>query len=296
MADVRRRGSPPFEDRLTLLHEGGAAFGVVLAGEAFVDDALAQCQIALARVLHRLAYNDLDRTHGQWRVRGDHLAIIFDVAFELISRNDLVDQAHAQSLLGAELTGCVEDLAGAGRPDEIDQLLDAVIGVAEPELGRRNTKARALGGNPQIARERRADAAAYAIAGDHRDRWFRGILDAPARALGDLAVGSDCFLRGAFFLELRDVGARHESPTAGAADDDHPYRIVLLEIVHDLGHGFPHFERHGIVARRVVEHQTADRSVLLGDHLGSRQRLVEHASRSLTHERCACQTTARARR
>src|SRR6516162_5354509 len=196
MADVRRRGSPPFEDRLTLLHEGGAAFGVVLAGEAFVDDALAQCQIALARVLHRLAYNDLDRTHGQWRVRGDHLAIIFDVAFELIARHDLVDQAHAQCFLGAELAGRVEDLAGTGRPDEIDQFADAIISVAEPELCRRDPEARALRGDPQIARERSADAPADAIAGDHRDRWLEGVLDAAAGTLGDLAIGGDRFLRG----------------------------------------------------------------------------------------------------
>src|SRR6516225_339941 len=276
MADVRRRGSPPFEDRLTLLHEGGAAFGVVLAGEAFVDDALAQCQIALARVLHRLAYNDLDRTHGQWRVRGDHLAIIFDVAFELIARHDLVDQAHAQCFLGAELAGRVEDLAGTGRPDEIDQFADAVIGIAQPELRCRDPEPRAFGGDPQIARQRSTDTAADAIARNHRDCRLRGVLDSPACTLGDLAVGGDRFLRGAFFFEFGDIGTGDKGPAAGAADDDDPDRVVPLEIVDDLGHALPHLERYGVVTSRVVEDQTADRPVFLGDHLAGGQRLIEH--------------------
>jgi len=47
------------------------------------------------------------------------------------------------------------------------------------------------------------------------------------------------------------------------------------------GHGLPHLERHGVVARRVVEDQAADRAVLLGDHLAGRQRLIEHVFRSL---------------
>src|SRR5207302_2061113 len=92
---------------------------------------------------------------------------------------------------------------------------------------------------------------------------------------------------GAPLLEFRDIGAGHESPAAGAADNDHPDRVVLFEIVHDLGHGLPHFERHGIVARRVVEDQTADRAVLLGDHLAGRQRLVEHAWLLLYDSMCA---------
>src|SRR6266851_6295290 len=47
---------PPGEHRAALFHEGGAAFGVIGAGEAFVDEALAQRHVALARILQRLAH------------------------------------------------------------------------------------------------------------------------------------------------------------------------------------------------------------------------------------------------
>ena len=110
----------------------------------------------------------------------------------------------------------------------------------------------------------------------------------PARTLGNLAVGGDRFLRGALLFEFGDIGAGDEGPAAGAAEDDDPDRIVVLEIVHDLGHGLPHLERHGIVAGRIVENQAADRPVLLRDHLGGRQRLIEHVSRSFPSEKGRC--------
>src|SRR5690348_8888119 len=39
---------PALEHRAPFFHEGGAALGVVLAGEAFFDDALAKRHVALA--------------------------------------------------------------------------------------------------------------------------------------------------------------------------------------------------------------------------------------------------------
>src|SRR4029077_20842454 len=82
-------------------------------------------------------------------------------------------------------------------------------------------------------------------------------------------------LGGALFLELRDVGAQDKGLAAGAGDDDDADRIILLEIVHDLRHRLPHVERDGVVARRVVEDDAADRTLLLGEHLRG-DRLVEH--------------------
>src|SRR5271170_2728291 len=44
-------GLPSRKRRLALFHEGGAAFGVIRAGEAFVDQTLAQCEVARRLVL-----------------------------------------------------------------------------------------------------------------------------------------------------------------------------------------------------------------------------------------------------
>src|SRR5690242_11465817 len=148
------------------------------------------------------------------------------MAFERVSRHDLVDQTHAQRLLGGELASGIEDLARTGRADQIDEPADAVIGVAKSELGRRNAKARALGGDPQIARQGGADTAADAITGYHRDRRLGGFLQTLPRALGDLAVTGDRFLGRALLLEFGDIGARDKSSTARAADDNHADCLV----------------------------------------------------------------------
>ena len=164
-----------------------------------------------------------------------------------------------------------------GRADQVDQLLDAVIGVAETELGRRNAEFRGLGGDAHVAGERGADTAADAVAADHRDGGFEGLLQAQPRALGNLRIGGSRFLGGAPLLEFGNVGAGDKGAPAGAADDDDPDRVVALEIVNDAGHRLPHFERDGIVPRRVVEDQAADTLRLLGDHFAG-DRLVEHGS------------------
>src|SRR5579862_9813630 len=80
------------EGGAALFHEGGAALGIVLAGEAFGDEALAQIEVALALGLQCLAHRDLGRADRQWRVGGDRVAIVLDVAFELIGRHQAVDQ------------------------------------------------------------------------------------------------------------------------------------------------------------------------------------------------------------
>src|SRR4029079_13599847 len=107
----------------------------------------------------------------------------------------------------------------------------------------------------------------------------------------------------------------------GAAHDDDADGRIVLEILHDLRDRLPHFERDGVVARRIVEDQAADRTVLLGEHFRG-ERLVEHwmapvrlvgwaeqreahqcggkcwASLRSAHPTIACvlQTTSRARR
>src|SRR4029453_16412048 len=96
------------EHRAALFHEGGTALGVILAGEALGDEPLAQFEVAFAFGLQRLAYRDLGRTDRARRIRRDRVAVILDVAFQLIARHEPVDQPHAQSLLGGELARRVE--------------------------------------------------------------------------------------------------------------------------------------------------------------------------------------------
>src|SRR5437879_124447 len=68
--------SPSFERRLALLHEGGATLGIILAGEALLDKALAQCEVALAPILHRLAHDGLHGADSQRRIGDDHLTVV----------------------------------------------------------------------------------------------------------------------------------------------------------------------------------------------------------------------------
>ena len=167
-----------------------------------------------------------------------------------------------------------------GRADQVDQLLDAVIGVAETELGRRNAEFRALGGDAHVASERGAHPTADAVAADHRNRRLQGFLQAQPRAFGNLRIGGSRFFGGAPLLEFGNVGAGNKGAPAGAADDDDPDRVVALEIVDDARHRLPHFERDRVVPRRIVENQTTDARLLLGDHLAG-HRLVEHGFLSL---------------
>src|SRR5262249_182609 len=46
MARELHESLPPFEHRFALFHKGGAAFGVVRAGKALIDQTLAQCEVA----------------------------------------------------------------------------------------------------------------------------------------------------------------------------------------------------------------------------------------------------------
>src|SRR3954471_16741022 len=63
----------PGKHRLALLHEGGAAFDVILAAEAGVDDILHARDVAGRLVLHEFADHRLERLDGERRIAGDRL-------------------------------------------------------------------------------------------------------------------------------------------------------------------------------------------------------------------------------
>src|SRR5215204_582072 len=155
------------EHRLAFLHEGGATFDVILALEALLHHLGRPRQVALAFVLHHLADDVLDGIDGERRVGRNRIGIIADVVLELGVRHHAVDETHGARLLGVELPRREEDLLGEGRPDEVRQPLDPGKPIAEAELRGRNSEARIVGADAQIAAHRQPDTAADAVAAYH---------------------------------------------------------------------------------------------------------------------------------
>src|SRR6516165_209843 len=91
-------------------------------------------------------------------------------------------------------------------------------------------------------------------------------VDGGVRAVTDRVVLEDRLSRTALLLELGNICARYERLAAGAREHRDADRVVPLELVEDFRHRFPHVERDGVVARRIVEQHPADRPVLAGDH------------------------------
>src|SRR5947199_3380419 len=63
------------ERRLALFHEGGAALGVILAGEALLDQLRAAREVALALVAHGLVDDEFFGRHRKRRVASDGLGV-----------------------------------------------------------------------------------------------------------------------------------------------------------------------------------------------------------------------------
>src|SRR3954469_9728504 len=82
------------EDGLALLHEGAAAFGVILAREAFLDPRGAGRRIVIA--LADLANDALRRAQGERRVGGDHVAIGARRSLELGDGHYLVHEPEVK--------------------------------------------------------------------------------------------------------------------------------------------------------------------------------------------------------
>src|SRR5882724_4054018 len=117
------------ENGLSLFHEGSSAFTVILAVEALLDPRLARFGIVVRDA--DLADDAFRGAHRERRIRRDHIAVLADGGFQLRHGHDLVHQAHAQRLLGAELPRGDHDLAGVGRADDVDQVLHRCCAVAE---------------------------------------------------------------------------------------------------------------------------------------------------------------------
>src|SRR5581483_6554508 len=111
--------SAALEDRLSLFHEGAAAFGVVLAREALLDPRGAGGGIVIAAA--HLANDAFRRAHGERRVGGDHVAVGTRRGLELGRRHHLVHEPDAQRLGGAELPRGDHDLERARLAHQLDE-------------------------------------------------------------------------------------------------------------------------------------------------------------------------------
>src|ERR1700720_3277990 len=100
------------ENSLALFHERAAAFGIVVALEAFLDHGGAFGEVAL-----RLVFDDLtDREFGRGDRHGgvcpDHIGVFFHIGFEFGCLHATVKEPHRARLFGVELARRVEDLLG----------------------------------------------------------------------------------------------------------------------------------------------------------------------------------------
>src|SRR3989449_10246589 len=85
--------SSSFENRLSLLHEGLSALGVILALEALPDPGLAKRGVVI--LLQHLAHDALRRAHGERRVGGDLGAVLPGESFQVRNRDHMVEIGRA---------------------------------------------------------------------------------------------------------------------------------------------------------------------------------------------------------
>src|SRR5206468_698778 len=126
---------------------------------------------------------------------------------------------------------------------------------------------RIVSDDAHVAADGDADAAADAVAVDHREQRLGEGTERALPALRDPAV---LFLVGHVappLLELGDVRAGHERLVAGAAQDDDTDRVVVGEVLDVVGHELPHLEAHRVALLGLVEDDPADRSVFLQQEL-----------------------------
>src|SRR6266704_2661588 len=234
------------EHRLPFLHERAPALDVVLAVEALPDERHAGLRVESGIGFEQLADDALRSADGERRVLRDRGAVLEDERFQLRGRNDAVHEPHRLCLVGAELAPGEEHLAGVGRADRVDEILQRRGAVAQAELRRGDAEPRVLRREPQVAAERDIDARPEAVAADHRDHHLVAALQALLHPVGDLLVVPDAL--GALAFEHDDADLR-----------------VLFEALERLRHRLPHVDRDGVAPRRVVESEPADRALFLDE-------------------------------
>src|SRR5258705_763364 len=123
LAAPLRGRSLSLEYGLALLHESSAALDVVLAFEAGLDERRAGLRVGRFARFQQLAHDAFARADRERGVLRDHRAVFEDEHFQAVGRGHAVNEAHGLGLFGLELAPRYQHLAGEGRSDDIDEIL-----------------------------------------------------------------------------------------------------------------------------------------------------------------------------
>ena len=152
----------------------------------------------------------------------------------------------------------IHDQPRPGRPDQRDQMAQAIIAVGDAEFCRGDAELAVVGGDADIAQHRHQHAAAEAEAADAGDGWL-GIVRQQRPLRG---AASGIFLRGLrvvpFLFELADIGAGNEGLAAGAGQDHNAHVGIVAQFDERIAKSFPHLQRHGIALLGIIEGDSAD--------------------------------------
>src|SRR5260221_151697 len=118
--------------------------------------------------------------------------------------------------------------------DGLHQALMPLDVVGEAELRRRDAELRGGAAVAQVAGKRDLDAAAQAIAIDHRHGRLGRALDRMQHAVEQIVVLGHRTALGPVFLEFGDVGAGGKGLGAGAAKCDATHLGISVEARHRL--------------------------------------------------------------
>src|SRR5262245_47508858 len=163
-----------------------------------------------------------------------------DRRVEPVVGHRLRDEAPGFRARGRDALACHHEQLGARHPDEPHRALGAAAAGdhAQPHLGKRELRPKR--GDAEVAGHRQLEAGPHRIPVDGRDDGLAAALGGGERIAPRLEVG-----RGQR-QELGDVAAGAEGLAAGAADDDRPHRVVLLQIAEDAGELVAHRDGHRV--------------------------------------------------
>ena len=118
-----------------LVHEGAAAFAEIFRVHAGGADRLDRGHVALVGIPEYLRDGDLGRLNGQRRVARNGAGDLRCRVPQLSVGYDAIDQADPQGLSGIDPHARIQQQTRPRRPDQRDQMVEALIAIGDAELG-----------------------------------------------------------------------------------------------------------------------------------------------------------------
>ena len=196
------------------------------------------------------------------KLENDRAVVLYQVAvplhlgFQLIMRDDRVDEPQVVGLLCGVLLGEHPYLTGPLLADHVGEVADSPSGGRAADPGAGLAEPRPGGGHREVAHVGHDVAGAYSEAIYHRYYGFRHCAD---RLVHAHLRGARVRFGGAV---LALVTARAECVRAGARDYDDTYRVVLCRVLQRLGHLVRRAAPGGVVYLRTVYGDARDAIVL----------------------------------